>query len=865
MQTKRYTYILLFLGFFLGLLLSSCSTRKNNFFSRKYHNTTTHYNWYFNANESFKAGVNKFEEGQETDFNKVLPIFQLPNKSNAQSASFGMDKAIKKSANAISKHSMLIKSKEYNKWIDDCYFLIGKSYLYKADYIKAVEAFGLVARQFEGSQTSYEAMIWLTKTYVQSKDFSSAEIIFENLLSDENFPQNLNQELSLVYADYYIKKGNFSEAIVELKDAISLTKKKKYKIRYLFIVAQLYQQLENYEEATNYFLKVLAKNPKYELAFNAKINLARSFDTSSGNTEKLKEQLNKMLKDKKNKEYLDVVYFGLAELSVREGNNTEAIVYYAKSVSTSVTNDAQKSLSSLKLGIIFYEQQNYISAQAYYDTAVVFMSKSHEDYKKTSSRQRTLNDLIINLNVISNQDSLQMVASLPENERFALIDVMINKIKEEERLQKQLELEAKNESTFLNGNNLGGRNNRLTQGQNIGGVWYFYNPTTLSFGFSEFGRKWGRRKLEDNWRRSNKNTIAGIELSSDTISEEEFDPKSRDSYLKGLPFTVEEIKRSNKSIMGAYYNAGVIYNEDLEDAPKSLEMFQRLNERFPLNDNQVRVLYFLYRLNLQQKNIGEANKYKEELLRLFPKSEYAKLINDPSYQETILASKSTIDILYEDAYKKHLESNFSLSAKACQQALKNHPSNLLTPRFEFLEAMARGHYEDLETFKSLLEKVIENHSEHEVAEHAQNILGQMKPQQQEVGSDGEDEVKQPAVEYVKEMKDPHYFIITFKDYDLDVNYAKTTMSNYHSEFFSLKRLNTSNLLLDTETHMLSIRQFKNAEDGMSYYNDFLSSEIRVPFGEDYVCFIISASNFPLFFKNKDIKGYSAKFKEFYLN
>ena len=110
--------------------LSSCSNRKNNFFSRSYHNTTTHYNWYFNANESFKSGVKKFEENQKTDFNKPLPIFQLPSKDNNEGASFGMDKAIKKSANAINKHSMLIRGEEHNNWVDDCYLIIGKLYQY---------------------------------------------------------------------------------------------------------------------------------------------------------------------------------------------------------------------------------------------------------------------------------------------------------------------------------------------------------------------------------------------------------------------------------------------------------------------------------------------------------------------------------------------------------------------------------------------------------------------------------------------------------------------------------------------------------------------------------------------------------------
>ena len=37
------------------------------------------------------------------------------------------------------------------------------------------------------------------------------------------------------------------------------------------------------------------------------------------------------------------------------------------------------------------------------------------------------------------------------------------------------------------------------------GKWYFYNQSALTFGRTEFRRRWGDRKLEDNWRRIKQN------------------------------------------------------------------------------------------------------------------------------------------------------------------------------------------------------------------------------------------------------------------------------------------------------------------------------------------------------------------------
>jgi hypothetical protein len=69
------------------------------------------------------------------------------------------------------------------------------------------------------------------------------------------------------------------------------------------------------------------------------------------------------------------------------------------------------------------------------------------------------------------------------------------------------------------------------------GTWYFYNPMIVSQGKTEFQRRWGNRKNEDNWRFSAKpkSSTGGTEgteqtdslgtasdsLGTDSISDEE--------------------------------------------------------------------------------------------------------------------------------------------------------------------------------------------------------------------------------------------------------------------------------------------------------------------------------------------------------
>lgn len=865
-KISKYSFFLL--G--LTVILTACSTRKSTFFTRAFHNTTTHYNWYFNGKEAVRSGVKKLNNRHQEDYNQIIPLYPIGSEKDAQSVGPAMDKAIKKGAKAISRHSIFIKGEEHNRWIDDCYLMIAKAYYYKREYVKAIEAFRYINRQYQGSQIDYEAAIWLARCYIDKQDYSSAELLFSTLIADEAFPENLNQPLALAYSHYHIQQKNYPSAIEELEVAISLTRKKQNKTRYLFVLAQLYHQQENYSKATHYYEQVLKKSPDYEMAFNAKINRARAFDVESGNTAKIKEELLGMLKDSKNKEYLDVIYFGLAELSMRENKVSGAIPLYRLSVAKSIENDAQKSLSSLSLGKLYYEQQNYRMAQAYYDTTVAYSDANNPEYKTALQRQTTLTSLIINLDIITNQDSLQRVATMSEQERIVYIDGIIAKIKEEERLQKERDRNNQMESMFLNDEQGRGRaNDRFRQNGQQGGKWYFYNPTTLSFGFSEFNRKWGKRKLEDNWRRKNKTSLSVDEMEADTIQEEVFDPKSRDSYLKGLPLTTEEMQLSNQQIIEAYYNAGAIYKEELTDYPQSVKTFEELNSRFPINGNRVMVLYHLFRLHELLGNQAKSKNYKTQLLSEYPESEYAKIISDPSYLERALETKSAVEKLYQKAHQHYLNKEYQKVIDVCEETEINHPANLLKPNFDFLETMAQGFLEGKEKFVLRLKKIIETHQGHEVAQSAQEILrhllfGEDEDEEEEKSETSNREEESLEVDYVFNANALHYFVIIFKDYDLDLNTAKAVFSDYHAEYYSLSRLNISSILLDEETHMISIREFGNAEKAMSYYSAFSVANSKTYFGENYTAFVIAAPNFPKFFKNKDVQGYKKKFKELYL-
>ena len=146
MKTDKKIIKILFF-FTLLIFFQSCSTKKKTWFHRTYHNTTAKYNGYFNGNESLKKGIKKLHQKNKDDYTSFISVFPTSELENQKKSSPFMDKAVKKGSIVIQRHSIKIDGKEYCKWIDDNYLMIGKAYFYKADFEEAIKTFTYIINE----------------------------------------------------------------------------------------------------------------------------------------------------------------------------------------------------------------------------------------------------------------------------------------------------------------------------------------------------------------------------------------------------------------------------------------------------------------------------------------------------------------------------------------------------------------------------------------------------------------------------------------------------------------------------------------------------------------------------------------------
>ncbi len=834
-------------------------------------------------------GVDKLALSHEDKYDRTLSVFQYANSEKSKAIYPQMDDAMKRLGTVIQRHTILDKrgneKPDSEKWIDDNWLLYGQALFFKHQYFEAIEAFQYVETTYKKSPTRHLGSMWLAKTYLELTMIREAGNKLDYLRNQKDFPKKKLWELAAVNADFNLQTRNFDKTIEHLEIASKLAPKRKDRIRFMFILAQLYQQKEEFKKAFDLYSQVIKMNPPYEMDFNSRINRARCYDAGGKGGETVRKELLKMEKDPKNLEYLDQIYYALAGLAQKEGNQEEEMALLNKSIQVSAGNQNQKALSYLALAKIYFARPDYRNAQLYYDSTITNLSNDHPDYTETLTLRNSLTRLVKYLKIIQLEDSLQTLSKLSPDELSAVVNKKIQQDSLNVIDQKKLD-EQQQVNQIFDQNRVKDVN---TFNKASGSNWYFYNPQAISFGTNEFVKKWGSRKLEDNWRRSNKATVfsGGLEEEeSDTTSTDEIeikDPvlaaqKKRQDMMKVVPSTPEELEKSTTKIVDAYYNAAMIYREQLNDPKASAEMFETLLQKYPGNKFELQTYYQLYRNYNQQGNSAKADLYKNLILTKYPDTEYAEIIKNPNYAQEMASKKSNLELFYEETYHKYLNGEYTTVMQRKAQAEVQFPQNPLIPKFDMLRTLSIGRTQPLAMFEASLQDIIRNHSNDPVKDEAQNILDYIKGMKPAVTDTSQPSGILPSTPVSSDslanqrlynyLPDTiHYVIVIFQAIggELDGLKFKTSLSNFNSKYYGTKNFNITDLMLDHRNKVVIIKSFQNKKEALDYNTHIYNhDEVYANVNPNaYTQFVISVNNFPVLLKEKKTDTYDDFYRSFY--
>jgi len=838
---------LTFLSLILIFALSSCSTTRDNFFSRTYHQTTAKYNGYFNANESVKTGLKKIKDAHKENYQIIIPSDKINRIEQVGQVFPNMDRAIEKTTRVITKHSMEINNKEKNKWVDDNYFLMARARFYKKEYLASLNTFKYIVRSYPKGSLANLSLVWSAKCDIRLDNLQTAKKTLKYLLEEKQLTHKELIDVYLSLSEISIKEKNYKEAVDFLEKAQQKNKNREVRPRVYFMLAQLYEKLQKGDKALENYNMVIKSNPEYEMSFRASLNKANSYGFSTGKPQGLLREYNKMLKDVKNKDYRDQIYYAIGEIKLNDQDTAAAIKNYQNSLNSFLFNINQKLQTHFRLSEIYLQQKSYKSTYIQHDSIMMLMGAEDERYMATKKRHQDLKDVVRNQDIIYEQDSLLALALLSEAERNEKIDEYIDMLK-------QKDIEAKSESRE---DNIGGNFNLYDYNKNqanlpVGGGWYFYNPTAISFGYSEFLTRWGNRKNENNWRRKNKNqmdpeeTEQQIEDDGPSLKEK----YSRDYYLSKIPLSPEQQDSSMRQIEKAYYNLGSHLKNNFFDYNQSIDTYEEMLKRFDKTEYKLLVymqLVFLYDI-LEEE--GAKNDILQNIQDEFPGNKY---INPQTGELLVLDAEQEGD--YEKIYTLYVNKKYNEAINLITKTLQKSPNDSLN--IQMIQAFCISKQKGKKEFILALEKIKK--------QNPNTIQGKKSAELLDVlyGSFYE------TVEDVYKMapESDHYMIITVSDLKIDIPKLQSMLSKYNNRNFSGHKLQIKNLLLNKQTQVIKIINFKNSKEAEIYYESTFNDPewINLYNQEGIDKMIISKENFASLLKEKTTQDYKIYFQEKYLN
>ncbi len=736
------------------LMLEACSTKKNTPAARSYHETTIKYNIYFNASISYLEGLELIEKGNVDDYSRVLPMFVISNKENQTKATTQMDRVIEKCRKAIKKHSITKKPKrDKGKWSDPKYqafynqkefvqgvkkswVTLGKAEYYKGDFIGAVGTFSYIVKNYPNDlDVVCESRIWMARAYSEMGWMYEAEEVLGKIKED-NLHRKLTGDYAATRADLLMKEGQYAEAYAHLIVAAKNEKRKAQRTRYHYILGQIAYAAGDKEVAAGWFKMVKKAAPPYILEFNTRLNM---YAAQANDKKATVKGLEKMAKHPNNLEYLDQVYHTMGDVYLANGDTAEAIKAYQKGAVESVRNGKDKAALLIKTGNLFLAMKNYVEAFPCFQQASTLIDNTHPDYKRIEKLGLVLGDVAVNYEMVVLQDSLQELATLSEEEQMDVIEGVIEQVIADEEEAARLAQEAEDKANTLNRRTANSMAPPAALGFGASQDWYFYNDKIKQSGMAQFTQKWGRRKLEDNWRRSNKlstgfggdegdvasggeDIMGGEKLVADSALS---DNKNPAYYLAQIPSSADDIAASNEEIKKALYKLGEVYSVGLEDYPAALDVYRDFLDRFDGDSLSIEVLYACYRLNSQMDKEDSKDYYKSEIIRLYPESTYALMLSQPDYVARMQAMYAEQDSIYAATYASYGRSEFANVRSMYEYMKEKYPLSELMPKFALLNALSVGRSVDSGDMFAALTEVAYLYPNSDVAPMCKDVLALM--------------------------------------------------------------------------------------------------------------------------------------------
>jgi len=912
-------------------------------------NMFTHYNYYFNANNRLNAIVDKAKLGFKDDYTQLLPFYNYSLSVTAQDRD--MDSVIYKCNAGIFLHDLR------SDWVDNMYLLMGKAYYYRKQFDSAGYVFQYINYAFAPKDQGYDipigsnesntngvfsistkedrdiwkkitslppsrndALLWQAKDYIEMERYSEAAGLLEILRSDPAFPERLQTDLQEAIAYWCYKQKIYDSAAFHLSKAINNVADRQEKARREFLTAQLYLLSNNNEQAIVWYNKAAEHTLDPILDVYANLNSISAYTNKSDNLLQQKiDNLTKLAHKDKFVANRDIIYYAIAKIELEKNDKAAAKKALQKSITSSISNPAQKSLSFLLLADINYDTKNYIVAKNFYDSVSVSYLSNTDDRNRLQLRETALKVITQDLADIHHEDSLQAIALMPKAEQDAAIKKALRQLR---RLQGLKDEENNNNNNNVNPAIPGAPvASDLFAAANNSTDWYFNNTNLKNSGYNAFRLQWGDRPNVDNWRRqtdvdkalainsrkaaAKADSVANLQNKAGAGD----NTLSFDALYKNLPVTPEKLKASNDKIAKALFTNAKTFQNTLEDYFSAIDVYDTLNKKFPGNSYEEEALFNLYYCYTKTGKITSADSVKAILAGRFPKGKWNGLLQKGAVANTKATDPATQK--YEEIYNLFIEGDFEKAKNEKAHADSIYGNSHWSPQLLFIEAIYYVSKREDSAAINRLNNLTRLYPSSPMAARANTMVAVLRRRREiegyltalQITRYKEDEmaplvttrpmeaivdkpnlkpdsaVAKPAIKQITAMKvdsigsmpsvvktfqfnpaDSQYVVILLDKVDpVFANEAGNAFNRYNGSTYYNQRLKAYSLKLDDRYNLVMIGPFKDAATALTYIDKTrpITPSRILPWltADKFTYSMISSANLNLLKQTKDLDSY----------
>ena len=680
-------------------------------------NTTTHYNFFFNANNKLNEIIERAKETHQDDYTQLLSFYNYDLDETAKDST-QLDSVIYKATSGIVLHDLR------NDWADNLYLLWGTAHYLQKEFDSAYLTFqfinyafapkekdgyyryigsgmddnsavsistkekeSLPRKVFSQPPSRNEAFIWQIRNFLAWEQYPEAASLIATLKADPTFPDRLQNDLDEVQALYFYKQNQWDSAAVHLSKAIGNATTSQEKARWEFLTAQMYELAGNNDLAKHYYEKSVNQTVDPVMAVYARLYSIRVDKTGGDNyIEKNIAELEKMARHDRYSDYRDIIYFMAAQMELDRNNVGAAQQLLLKAAKYSSGNITQRNKIYLKLAELAFANKDYRQSSNFYDS-LVLTDPGLKDVEAITRKKEALSKLALQTEILDRQDSLQRIAALPEEERKEFVKKLLKTLRKQAGLKET-------DTRITAGSGVVPATD-IFASQSSKGEWYFYNNALKTRGAAEFKARWGNRPNVDNWRRiqavtnqvNNRPANSGNNNNANNNSQTISQPQELtfDNLYVNLPLTEDKLKVSSDSIQNALYELGKIYGGDLEDCDAVINTYEQLKTKFPDFPKMDEVLFHLYYCYNKNGESAKASQLKTEMGAKYPGSHFTTIVTtgkDPNEEKNEKATKT-----YENIYDLFIEGNFDEAVAQKKVADSLYGENYWTPQLLYIESV----------------------------------------------------------------------------------------------------------------------------------------------------------------------------------